>query len=68
AQETEQLAVEESPAERFARAMRLEAAEQLDADDARWLEIYQTSAEYHSRRSLQEAFGGTDDTTQEAAE
>ena len=58
ANEVEQLQMEECPDQRFRRAMRLEAAERLDEADARWLAIYQTSPEYHSRRALHDEFGG----------
>lgn len=56
-QEIEQL--EETPTQRFARALALQAqpADQLSEADARWLAIYTTSAEYHSRLALHEEFG-----------
>lgn len=68
AQEIEQL-VEETPTQRFARALALQAqpAEQLDEADARWLAIYQTSAEYHSRLALHEEFGAHHDHPQQEA-
>ena len=59
-QEVEQLQMEESPVQRFQRALQLEAADEISEADARWLAIYRTSAEYHSRRSLHEEFGATD--------
>lgn len=59
-QEVEQLQVEESPAQRFRRALALLAADDISEADAHWLAIYQTSAEYHSRLSLHEEFGAHD--------
>ncbi|HET7300089.1 MAG TPA: Mu transposase C-terminal domain-containing protein [Oleiagrimonas sp.] len=46
----------ETPDERLARALDLEARQRagdtLAADDARWLAIYTASPEYHSRKAL----------------
>lgn len=47
---------DETPEQRFARALDLELREQLDDADAQWLTHYQTSAEYHARRALMEDF------------
>lgn len=47
---------DETPEQRFSRALALEAAAPngRSAADARWLEQYQLSSEYHSRRGLME--------------
>jgi putative transposase len=61
--ESEATAPEETPDQRYARARSLESnGRQIAEADAQWLSIYQTSAEYHSRRALQEEFGGSADT------
>ncbi|MGQ0622752.1 MAG: Mu transposase C-terminal domain-containing protein [Panacagrimonas sp.] len=49
-------APQESAEQRFARALRLERDGYATDADATWLSIYQTSAEYHSRMDLHEAF------------
>lgn len=52
---------EETPKERFSRAVelerRLEAGEPVTADQQRWLSIYQTQPEYAAERSMWEDFG-----------
>lgn len=58
-------ATTEDPTERFARALRLQAADDISAEDARWLANYQQSPEYHSRLSLHEEFGGDEFMTEE---
>lgn len=47
---------DETPEQRFARALDLESRGDLDEADARWLTHYQASAEYHARRALMEDF------------
>ncbi len=48
----------ETAEQRFARAQQLEQTGCNSEADSQWLAIYQTSAEYHSRRDLYEAFNG----------
>lgn len=47
---------QQTPELRFARALRLERDGCKQEGDAAWLAIYQTSAEYHSRRDLHDEF------------
>ena len=49
-------APQDTPELRFARALRLERDGVTDGAEATWLAIYQTSAEYHSRRDLHDEF------------
>lgn len=53
---TEAAVPRDTPELRFARALRLERDGCADDADASWLAIYQTSAEYHSRRDLHDEF------------
>lgn len=64
---TQQLAIEaaadaaendddETAEQRFARAQALERADAISEAEARWLEIYQDSAEYHARCALHDEF------------
>lgn len=54
--ESRELQDDETPEQRFARALALERSAEIPAADARWLQLYQDSAEYHSRRALMEDF------------
>ncbi|MBN9438948.1 DNA-binding protein [Bosea sp. (in: a-proteobacteria)] len=52
---------QETPRQRFRRAMAIEAAiaagEQVETDDALWLGSYRTSAEYRAEKALAPEFG-----------
>lgn len=54
-------ATEETPRERFKRALELERAAEAGRDitreQERWLSVYQTSSEYRSERALWDDFG-----------
>lgn len=56
-----QLRQQETPRQRFRRALSIEAAiaagETVDTTDALWLGSYQTSAEYRSEKALNQEFG-----------
>jgi len=45
---------------RYARACALEGMEKIDAAEARWLAIYQTSSEYAAQRLMQQGFENDD--------
>ncbi len=57
----------ETPEQRFTRALTLERQGCATESDATWLAHYQTSAEYHSRKDLHEAFQGEEHANQDCA-
>ncbi|MDE2468832.1 MAG: hypothetical protein KGL35_08830, partial [Bradyrhizobium sp.] len=65
AEELDHREEQESAEERFARALRLEAlpADEIDEENARWLSIYRTSAEYAGRMLIHEEGAGDDAPT-----